>query len=99
MIFPIHLKLGSRTFKMCCERIEKGKEIEKFRIYPLHNPRKKVILQNNRPLVRDKLKLKTKRYTWKVLEGDIRNQRALDQTIEIIEWYLEMNPDTPSLMR
>jgi hypothetical protein len=33
------------------------------------------------------------------LRGEIKNQNAVDQTIEIIEWYLEMNPDTPILLR
>ena len=91
MIFPINLKFGSRVYRMGCERIEKGKEFEKFRLYPRNNPHKSVVLQNNRPLVREKLNLKNKRYTWKVIEGEIKNQNALDKTIEVIEWYLEIN--------
>jgi hypothetical protein len=99
MIFPINLKLGSRVYHLGCERIEKGKEIEKFRVYARNSPYKYIILQNNRPLVRTKLNLKTKRYSWKVIEGNINNKVALDKTIEIIEWYLEMNPDLPTLVR
>jgi hypothetical protein len=99
MIFPINLKFGSRTYRMICERIEKGKEFEKFRLYPRDNPHKKIILQSNRPLIRNKLNLKTKRYTWKVLEGEIKNQNAVDKVIEVIEWYLELNPDPPSFDR
>jgi hypothetical protein len=99
MIFPINLKLGSRVYHLACERIEKGQTFEKFRVYSINNPHKCIILQNNRPLIRVKLNLKTKRYTWKVIEGDIKNQKAVDQTIEIIEWYLETNPDPPILIR
>jgi hypothetical protein len=99
MIFPINLKLGSRVYRLGCERIEKGKEFEKFRVYSRNNPHKKIVLQNNRPLIRTKLNLKTKRYSWKVIEGNITNKVALDKTIEIIEWYLELNPDPPTLMR
>ena len=91
MIFPINLKFGSRVYRMGCERIEKGKEFETFRVYARHDPNRKVLLQNNRPLLPDKLNLKNKRYTWKVLEGEIKNQNALDKTIEVIEWYLEIN--------
>jgi len=80
---------------MYCERIEKGHSFEKFLVWAKNNPHKWVILQTNRPLIRNKLNLKTKRYTWKVIEGDIKNQRAFEETIEVIEKYLNDHPDTP----
>jgi hypothetical protein len=63
---------------MGCERIEKGKEFEKFRICARNRPYKYIVLQNNRPLIRPKLNLKTKRYSWKVTEGNITSKVALD---------------------
>jgi hypothetical protein len=92
MIFPIKLKLGSRFYHMYCERTETGQTFEKFMLWPRDNPYKVIVLQNNRPLIRKKLNLKSKRYTWKVLEGDIKNQTALEATISLIEKYIEENP-------
>jgi len=97
MVFWINLKLGSRIYHMYCERIEKGQSFEKFMVWPRDNPRKWIILQTNRPLIRNKLNLKTKRYSWKVIEGEIKNQRAFEETIELIEKYLEDHPDTPTI--
>jgi hypothetical protein len=49
MIFPIHLKLGSRIFHRWCELTEKGQTFEKFTFWPKDNPYKTIVLQNNRP--------------------------------------------------
>jgi len=95
MIFSIQLKLGSRVFYMYCERTETGQTFERFMLWPRDNPRKWIILQNNRPLIRKKLNLRSKRYNWKVIQGSIKDQSALDRAIEIIETYLEEN-DSPS---
>jgi hypothetical protein len=97
MVFEFKLKQGSRIYHMYCERIETGHSLEKFMVWPKNNPHKWVILQTNRPLIRNKLHLKSKRYTWKVIEGDIKNQRAFEETIEVIEKYLEDNPETPKI--
>ncbi|MGZ3882400.1 MAG: hypothetical protein ACXVBJ_11855 [Flavisolibacter sp.] len=89
MIFSIQLKLGSRVFHMYCERTEMGQTFERFMVWPRDNPRKWIILQNNRPLLRKKLNLKSKRYNWKIIHGTIKDQNAFDKMIEIIESYLE----------
>jgi hypothetical protein len=91
MIFPVVLKNGSRIFHMYCELTETGQTFEKFTIWPKDNPYKRIVIQNNRPLIRKKLKLKTKRYSWKVVSGEVKDQQALDDTIAIIEQYLEEN--------
>jgi hypothetical protein len=91
MIFPIQLKLGSRIYYMWCELTETGQTFEKFTVWPKDNPHKTIVLQNNRPLIRKKLRLKTKPYSWKVLSGNIRDQRALDETIALIEGYIDDN--------
>ena len=98
MVFPISLKQGSRVFHMYCERIEQGHSFEKFMIWPRDNPRKWIVLQNNRPLVRNKHNLKSKRYSWKIIEGEIKNQSAFEETTAIIEKYLEDHPDTPTIL-
>lgn len=91
MIFPIDLKNGSRIFHMYCELTETGQTFEKFTIWPKDNPYKTIVLQNNRPLIRRKLKLKTKAYSWKVVGGEVKDQRALDETIALIERYIDEN--------
>jgi hypothetical protein len=91
MIFPLELKNGSRIFHMWCELTENGQTFETYTIWPKNNPYKTIVLQNNRPLIRRKLKLKTKPYNWKVVSGDIKDQRALDETIALIEKYIEEN--------
>jgi hypothetical protein len=91
MIFPIQLKLGSRIYYMWCELTETGQTFEKFTVWPKDNPHKTIVLQNNRPLIRKKLRLKTKPYSWKVISGIISDQRALDETIALIEEYIDDN--------
>lgn len=76
---------------MWCELTETGQTFEKFTIWARDNPYKTIVLQNNRPLIRRKLKLKNKPYNWKVISGNIRDQRALDDTIALIEKHLEEN--------
>jgi hypothetical protein len=91
MIFPIQLKFGSRIYYMWCELTETGQTFEKFTVWPKDNPHKTIVLQNNRPLIRKKLRLKSKPYSWKVISGIIRDQRALDETIALIEEYIDDN--------
>lgn len=91
MIFPVVLKNGSRNFHMYCELTETDQTFERYTIWPKDNPYKTLVIQNNRPLIRKKLKLKTKPYSWKVVSGEVKDQRALDDTIAIIEQYIEEN--------
>jgi hypothetical protein len=91
MILPIRLKLGYGIYHLWCELTETGQTFEKLAPWPKDNPYKTIVLQNNRPLIRKKLRLKTKPYSWKVVSGNIRDQRALDETIALIEKYLEEN--------
>ena len=89
MTFAIALKNGSRYFKMICEQVYKDELVERFRIAAQNNPANYIVLQSNRPFIRNKLHLKTKRITWKVTEGKVQNSRALQEVIAIIEERIE----------
>ena len=83
------LKQGSRFYKMTVEIIQKNESIELYKVYARGNTSNYIILQNNRPMIRERYKLKTKSLTWKVIEGEIKNRRALNEVIKILEFWIE----------
>ena len=89
MIFPLVLKNGSRYFHMICELVYEGESVERFRVSAKNNTANYIVLQSNRPLIRKKFHLKTKRITWKVTEGTVRNTRTLEEVIALIEEQIE----------
>ena len=95
IIFTIELKSGSRRYHMGVERTWVGDTKEEYTVSPIHNPRKSVKLENNRPLLRNKLKLKDKRIQWKVVEGQINNVYALEEVCRLIEQYVDAIPQLP----
>ena len=70
---------------MLCARIFKTETIEQYKIWSQRKPEKFIIVQNDRPLIRDKYGLKTKKINWRVIEGRITNQKTLKDVIEMIE--------------
>lgn len=89
MIFPLRLRLGSFYYSMICELIYEGESVERFKIWAKNNPDKFIVLQNNRPLIRKKYLLKTKRITWKVIQGSVTNIKALEDVIAMIEYKID----------
>lgn len=74
---------------MTVEVINKTDSIEQYKVSAKANPGNYIILQNNRPMIRERYKLKTKSLTWKVVKGEIKNRTALDEVIKILEFWIE----------
>jgi hypothetical protein len=72
--FPIRFRQGFRIFHMWCELTETGQTFDKFTLWPKDKPYKILVLQKNRPLIRKKVRLKTKIYSWKVISGTKHQQ-------------------------
>jgi hypothetical protein len=89
LAFSISIKTLGKRYHLTVERTYVGDSVERFRIYPQNNPDKYIEIENNRPLIRQKHGLKTKRYQWKVKIGSPRNMTAFNEVIEQIERYLE----------
>jgi hypothetical protein len=83
------LKQGSRNYKMTVELIHTGDSIERYKVQARDNPAKYIILENNRPLIRKRYLLQTKKLVWKVKEGNVGNITALNEVIRIIEDWIE----------
>lgn len=89
MIFDLSIKSGSRTFHLRCERLLVSEVMERFKVSALSNPGKYIILENDRPLIRDVYRLKHKSLRWTVKEGSVRNYFMLGRVTEMIEEKLE----------
>ena len=89
MTFSLTFKSGSRMFYMTCQRIQEGETTEQYKLWATNNPGKYVILQNNRPLLRNKLNLKYKKLAWKVVEGKVQSKHTLEKVIEMIEGNID----------
>jgi hypothetical protein len=63
--------------------------MERFKISAMTNPDKFIILENDRPLIRDQYRLRHKRLHWTVKAGSVRNQFMLSRVTELIEEHLE----------
>ena len=77
---------------MICERTWKDGNVEEYSIRSLTNGHLDIKIQNNRPYLRDKLKLKNKRLTWKLIKGAVTNVTALNDVIRMIEEKIEKEP-------
>lgn len=96
MTFPISIRTGSRTYHMTVELWNTGKGFETFKIYPVNDPHNFILLKGNRPLVRAK-GLDKFPITWKVIQGEIKYQKNLEETIKKIEQVLEPKPKKKSV--
>ena len=70
---------------MLCECILKTEAIEQYKIWSQRKPGNFIVIQNDRPLIREKYGLKTKKINWKVIQGKVTNQKVLSDVIEMIE--------------
>jgi hypothetical protein len=81
MQFTITVVYVRRQYRMQVEQVYKGPVLEQFRVSA---GGKSVLLQSNRPLFIAR-GLRHRRPQWKVLEGRIHYQSALQLVIEAIE--------------
>ena len=70
---------------MLCECILKTEAIEQYKIWSQRKPGNFIVIQNDRPLIREKYGLKTKKINWKVIQGKVTNQKVLSDVIEMID--------------
>jgi hypothetical protein len=93
--FPISIKQGSRVFHLLAEQIFVDSRIQRYKIWPEKDPDKYVILENNKPLIRDKKKLKNRKIDWKVIEhtGPEISKSTSEQYVHaIIMHYIPPEP-------
>jgi hypothetical protein len=92
MQFEIIISTGSIKYLLHVERIAIGKGFERFKVHPKENPEKFIVIQNNRPLIRQRLHLKHKPLTWTLKEGEVKNEKYYQQLLQKINEVLEPPP-------
>ncbi len=88
LAFQIAIKQVSRMYRMIVEAIGQSDSLEQFKVSPINNPGKFVVLQTNRKLFHGK-GLKNRKGQWKVLKGSIRTESSLKDTIRAIDEVLD----------
>jgi len=68
MVFSFTIRQGSTVFHLLAEQIFVDTRIQRYKIWPRKEPAKYLILENNKPLIRNKLKLKNRKIDWKIVE-------------------------------
>jgi hypothetical protein len=66
--FDLTLTNGTIKFNLKVKLLERNSSFEKYLIHPKSNPDKVFIIQNNRPLIRNKYKLDHKPLSWTVIK-------------------------------
>jgi hypothetical protein len=86
---------GYKRFHLLWEQIHQDQRCRRIKVYPVANPDKYLILENNEPLIRVKLQLKHRRIDWKLIEGPQMNKSTLDRIIREIEHPTKEERITP----
>lgn len=81
----IIIQQGFKRFHLTWQLIHKDEVCERYKITPVANPEKNLILENNRPLIRGRYKLKKRKIDWKVIEGPNMGPKTVQQIISAIE--------------
>jgi hypothetical protein len=81
---------GYKKYHLNWEMIHKDKNIERYKVTPMVNPDKYLLIENNRPFIREVKALKKRRIDWKLVEGPRVSDRTLQSIIDQIE-----NPTKP----
>jgi hypothetical protein len=68
MAFPLSIQQGSTVFHLLADQIFVDTRVQRYKIWPLKEPDKYLILENNKPLIRNKLKLKNRKIDWRIIE-------------------------------
>lgn len=92
MHFPLTITHGIYTFCFDVHLAGKDKHFERWRLVAGDRV---VILQSNRPMLQAR-GLKKKAVTWKVVEGEVKDEKALTKVCKAIEDYLAGPPPAPS---
>jgi hypothetical protein len=65
--------------------VHKDKKVERYKVIPPANHDKYMIIENNRPFIREVKGLKKRRIDWKLAEGPNISDRTLQAIINQIE--------------
>jgi hypothetical protein len=96
--FPITIRNGSLIYHLLCEQIAKDRMKEQYKVWNPKTPETFLILENNRPFIREVKKLKTRRIDWKVRQSPRPiSDRTLEQYILAIEQHNFPPPPEPPL--
>lgn len=91
MKFQLTIKHSIYTYRFDVELAGKDKSFERWR---LTAGDRVVVLQSNRPMLKAR-KLKHKALSWKVVEGDVKDDKALAKVCKAIEDHLAGPPPPP----
>ncbi|OLY91204.1 hypothetical protein [Cnuella takakiae] len=91
MHFSLTLTHGIYTFRFDVEMAGKDKNFERWRLIAGDRV---VVLQSNRPMLQAR-RLKKKPVTWKVVEGEVKDEKALAKVCKAIEDHLAGPPPPP----
>lgn len=91
MIITLIIHHGVHAYTFQVERVSMDKSFELFK---LSAGNRVVVLQSNRPMLW-KRGLKRKPITWKVMEGEVKDAKALEKVYKAIEQALEPPKQTP----
>lgn len=89
MNFSVIISTGNIPHELQVQFLDRGLVFEKFKVFATSNPNKFIILQNNKPLIRDIYKLQQGQFTWTVVSGNTKNERNFKQIVRKIEEFLE----------
>lgn len=84
-MFEIQINIGAYHYRF---QVEQSKPLKGFELFTLTGGDKKVVLQSNRPMLLAR-GLKRKPIYWKVIDGDVKDQKVLEKVIQTIEQYLK----------
>ena len=87
MKFRIVVNVDRKKYRMWVERIYQSDQIEKYRVT---GGQRSIVLQTNGPLMK-KRHLKHRKGQWKLIEGQAWNMYALQEVIDTIQQYLDLN--------
>ncbi|OLY91776.1 hypothetical protein SAMN05444008_10924 [Cnuella takakiae] len=91
MRFHLTIPHGIYTFRFDVEAAGKDKHFEQWRLVAGDRV---VVLQSNRPMLQAR-GLKKKPVTWKVVEGEVKDEKALAKVCKAIEDHLAGPPPPP----
>jgi hypothetical protein len=95
MMPEIIIDQGYKRFHLTWEMIHKDKNVERYKITPPANPDKFMIIENNRPFIREVKGLKKRRIDWKLVEGAAISDRTLQSIIDQIENPTRQKKNSP----
>ncbi len=83
MKWQLNFSVGSKNYNADAEIIDTTLQIERIKV---RSAEFNIVLQNNRPLLQF-IELK-KPFTWKIFEGEIKDQVVLNTLMQKLEQYL-----------